>query len=166
MRFCRSINCSCSVSTCCLRSRSCEREEVGDALRGLVAGLQIALDELVDEPVDDVGGELGIKSLAADLNEVCLGNDVDADVAVHAVQGALANVQIIEAEMPVRTVVAGEGGIVGQVEVTGYGQQNRIALNNGDLRLTAKSLPSRNLALPLTRNWLDEPLRISMVPVA
>ena len=38
-----------------------QREEVRDALRGLVARLQVALDELADEPVDDVGRELGVR---------------------------------------------------------------------------------------------------------
>jgi hypothetical protein len=32
-----------------------QREEVRDALRRLVARLQVALDEFADEPVDDVG---------------------------------------------------------------------------------------------------------------
>src|SRR5258708_3181331 len=73
-----------------------ERKEVGDALRGLVAGLQVALDEVADEPVDDVGGELWVKRLAADLDEVGLRYNADVDVTIHAVQRALANVQIVE----------------------------------------------------------------------
>ena len=74
-------------------------EPFGDALSGSKSRLKATLDVVVDDGVDDSCRELGAQAGVADLNNVCVRHQLDAEPAFELTNDLLTHSRLIKASM-------------------------------------------------------------------
>ena len=109
-------------------------EPLRDPLGRFEAGLVAAVNVAGDDGVDDVSGQLGIGRGVADTDDVGLGNELDGERALKQADDGLTNGGIVKGGMRDNALDAKEVRIILQLHLPGDTEQERVALENGDLR--------------------------------
>ncbi len=131
--FCRSIICSWSACTSCLRSSSwwekkLETRWVASArdwkLRRMYSSTSLLTmsEESWGSSVEQVMRMMSV-----------LVTGLHVDIALQGVDGGLANDRVVDVAEGERPLGADEGLVVGEVQVAGHGQHQGVALEDGDL---------------------------------